>query len=135
LASTGETLRLCSNNPLVESGQGYQNVKFFTEDGACCQLSTTRWQWEVEAGTIITLPTQEIQIMKKSPRTDAMQCNGMHQLAAAFDLARDIENNLEDLRDKVRGFLEEFSWMDGPEGWEESTDILRRAVLDKENVE
>jgi hypothetical protein len=56
LVSTGETLRLCPNNPVVESGQGYQNVKFFAEDGTCCQISTDRWRWEVEAGVIIPIP-------------------------------------------------------------------------------
>lgn len=66
--------------------------------------------------------------MTDTPITDSIQGNGLHDAPEAFNLARRFEREAAKAKALLKRGLDEFEWMDGPEGWEtfceECNDLL-----------
>lgn len=66
--------------------------------------------------------------MTDTPITDSIQGNGLHDAPEAFNLARRFEREAAKAKALLKRGLDEFKWMDGPEGWEtfceECNDLL-----------
>lgn len=56
--------------------------------------------------------------MTDTPITDSIQGNGLHDAPDAFNLARRFEREAAKAKALLKRGLDEFEWMDGPEGWD-----------------